>query len=190
MRTLILQIAFLSCTIIPCIAQDKGKSELAMSFGIMPTEDILSEFFMTALLTMAGRLPEKNFDDRAFALTYKYHLTERFALGASVAYNAAAHETRFLNWSDYDPRPKTVSFAVESNFFYLKRPKVNLYASMAGGFFASSKKAYDGISDETQILPTLHYSPIGVRVGKGVAGFVELGYGFKGMVNGGLSIRF
>lgn len=190
MKTFILQIVLMSCTLIPCIAQDKGKSELNIGFGIMPTEDVAAEIFTVFFLALSGRLPDKEVNDFAFSLSYKYHLSERFSLGASGAYNAAAHETRFFKWIDNGPRPRTLAIAAETNFFYLKRPRVNLYASMGAGFFGSWTNEYDGISETSYMSPTLHYSPIGVRVGKDVGGFVELGYGFKGLVNGGLSIRF
>ncbi|MCF0049362.1 hypothetical protein LXM25_04790 [Dyadobacter sp. LJ53] len=190
MRALILQIVLLGSTIIPCTAQDKGKSELTISFGIMPAEDVAAEFLTIFFLALAGRFPEGKLDDNAFALAYKYHVSERFSLGASGAYNASAQETRFFKWYDNEPRPKTLAIAAESNFFYLKRPKINLYSSMSAGFFGSWKNEYNGISNTSFISPTLHYSPVGIRVGRDTGGFVELGYGFKGLVSGGLSIRF
>jgi len=35
-----------------------------------------------------------------------------------------------------------------------------------------------------------HISPFGIRIGRQFAGYLEVGYGYKGIVNGGLAFRF
>lgn len=190
MKTFIYQIVLLAFTIFPSIAQDKGKNEIEVSFGILPTEHVAAELFSIFFLALLGDHPDKKLDGGAFAFAYKYHVSEKVAVGASSAYNAFAYDNTAIDWPDIDLRSKTFSLAGEANLYYLKKTNVNLYGALGVGFFASWQRRYDGISQASYVSPTLHFTPFGVRVGQNVGGFLELGYGFKGMVNGGLSVRF
>jgi hypothetical protein len=190
MRTLILKIGLLSCTVIPGIAQDKGKGELAVSFGILPTEHVAAEVFSIFFLALLGEQPDKKIDHGTFAFSYKYRVSKKVAVGACGAYNAFAFDDTVMDWPDTDPRAKTFTFAGEANLYYLKKTNLDLYGSLGAGMFVSWQRAYDGVSQKNYVSPTLHCTAFGMRVGKDVGGFLELGYGFKGMVNGGLSFRF
>lgn len=47
-----------------------------------------------------------------------------------------------------------------------------------------------GIYPVEDIVTTTYIAPVGIRFGKDFGGFMEMGYGYKGMLNAGLSLRF
>ena len=54
--------------------------------------------------------------------------------------------------------------------------------SSIGDFYHGTNKKSFGFS--------YHVSPIGIRIGRLFSGYIELGYGYKGIVNCGIDIRF
>ena len=75
--------------------------------------------------------------------------------------------------------------AVNFNWNYVNRPIFQLYGNVGMG--TTIVQSSDGIN---KLYFNMHVSPFGVRVGKMVAGFTEVGFGYKGIINMGLSVKF
>lgn len=129
---------------------------------------------------------------RSIAFSYHYQPRRRVAFGgnASFGVNNADENRNWFETGDYKSNHLVVSF--ETQIFYLQKPTFTLYSLVgAGGLFLWKKdQTYTTGRNETYAWPTGQITPVGVRVGKGLGIFAELGYGYKGLVNVGFSGRF
>jgi hypothetical protein len=123
---------------------------------------------------------------------YRYWFTPRFALGGVYAFdynsvnirkNAGSEsENPFENHMRYYS-----TIAAECVLNYVYKPKWQLYGMIGAGVTI--------VSIPRSAISTAgtfngHVSPIGMRFGGKVGGFIEFGYGYKGFINAGLSARF
>ena len=89
-----------------------------------------------------------------------------------------------------------VTFSPELTVAYLDtrqdRTRVKLYGAFSYGIsaFSDANVGY-GHADESGGKPwAFQATPIGIRLGRQIAGFAELGFGYKGLISGGLAVRF
>lgn len=173
----------------PLQAQDKGKEELNVAGGLLATEDAISGAF-ALLFNLVLRTPEDlKIAGVAGSITYKYHVSERLAVGGSTVYNARAEETLPDFFTDSRWRRRAVSNAGEITLFWAKQPAFQFYSTFGAGFFVRRSTFYEAQA-KTNFGYTMQASPVGIRVGNKVAGFMEMGFGYKGFLNAGLSMRF
>lgn len=168
-------------------AQDKGKGELNATLGIYPVEDLLTTTFLILLGDLFDAHEGRDASNPVFFLTYKYHVSERFAIGGTTGYNRNSKSWDHYNRDGWQQR--TLTSAMEGTFYWLNRPGVDLYSTAGAGFFARNRAYYE-TQKTTDLGPTMYIAPLGVRFGKDFGCFIEMGYGYKGIFNAGLSARF
>ncbi len=107
---------------------------------------------------------------------------------------AATYSFERLEVTEYN-NDKTTTFKRKINIImpgimynYILKPTVSLYSGISAGLkFAT----YSGDTDKTNITQLgYHFTFIGFRYGKKIAGFAELGFGAKGMIRGGIAVGF
>lgn len=190
MNRLISKMILMAAVTYPCLAQDKGRSEISASYSILPSENTFGNIW----LGFSDKGPHGNRDltlrRGVFFAGYKYFLSDRIAVGASTGFNRHANESnfRYTDFTRFDAQTLTV--AGEVTWIYLKKPAVKLYATAGLGFFTmrASMDNYD--TSTTTNGGTAQLTPIGIRFGKKLGVFTELGYGYKGILNTGFSIKF
>lgn len=169
----------------------KGQSELSAGIGFQSDYELITKF------TDGDNNNYAHTPD--FSLSYRYYLTGNFSLGLNVAYQ------HFVNYdggntTEYRLGPPVISslvfIAPEITFSYLNKivgPRKNelrLYGVVSVGIAVyEGDRSYDFMY-YGHILPAFQLSPIGVRFGKTLAGYMEAGFGNKGLINAGLSYRF
>ena len=121
-------------------------------------------------------------------VTYKYWFNKRFALGVSFLLNLDSVRVvdyiAYRNSKNYSRIQPTI--AMEYVFNYVYRPIWQLYTSLGLGT-TITKIHQSKLSNSIDF--NMHFSPLGLRVGKDVGGFIELGFGYKGFLNAGISVR-
>lgn len=133
-----------------------------------------------------------------YGLGYKYHVTSRFNTGLDVSFQSST-----VNYELTHPSEETRSGKRKFNMFlimptaelkYLDRTKVKLYGNVAMGVgFLSYTETVerDGTDyDDSVASFAFQLNPIGIRVGQRIAGFAELGFGYKGFASLGVSMQF
>ncbi|MBC7554460.1 MAG: hypothetical protein H7257_10820 [Taibaiella sp.] len=94
---------------------------------------------------------------------------------------------------------KTTSIALELCYIYQYHKYFETYSYLGiGSAFTTTETTPVSITPGgnsaaalvQQDAFTFHYSPIGIRLGGRIGAFAELGFGYKGLVSGGLSFRF
>lgn len=133
----------------------------------------------------------------AFEIGYRNQVTKSIKLGGDISYlrtdktfklenkdtKTTANSTRSSNYLLVLPM---------AEFSYIKTPLINFYGSAgAGAIFSETKEVAITKAYKTRdVAFAYHINPLGLRVGKKLAGFLELGYGFKGIATAGVSYKF
>ncbi len=152
----------------------KGKSEVSLAYGAY------------SIYTFVNERPY-DVSSGVAMLNYKYYMTKRLTLGGVIAYE------NLSNWGSY------LTFAPEFTYAYYDNKDARIRVKMYGGAsvglavfddFRTYNSYYSYHHDESGAKFTGHITPFGIRIGRKLGGFLELGLGYKGLFNGGLSYRF
>jgi hypothetical protein len=125
----------------------------------------------------------------SYQISYRYKTPRKLTLG----FSASLLNGQLSKNQNIELHHSSIVTAFEPRFSYLKKPAFELYFfAGAGIIFHKNKTIMNGESVASQLYtdPTTQLTPIGIRAGKKIAAFVEIGYGYKGIANLGLSSRF
>jgi len=172
--------------------------DLMINYG-MATPDLFNK-------TSSSMLDEKFPDERyirdnysgsgIFGLSYRNVLqNEMILLGISANYNKTKCE--IYNVGQYEGVLNRTFFtvAVDVQYRYQNMQKVQIYSGVGIGYtFGNETFTPESIHQNQNNTGTINsfawqINAIGIRVGKAFGGFVEFGYGYKGIVNFGLSFQ-
>ena len=119
-------------------------------------------------------------------LSYSKSLQPWLALGAKATFGAAWQNV-YDTYTDellYNNNVYNIAALFDVRFNWLRRTNVEMYSSVALGLLAHAERANGGIA------PMADMAFVGIKVGRGFYGFVEVGAGVGGSVRGGLGFRF
>lgn len=184
----------------------KGKDELYIGDGYISQNQIRG-WVGPPLLT--GYISEPKLNTGAAFLTYRHFLSENFAIGATLGMDNEEGDLSYgnprLTGQEGTSGHYTVhaySLAIEALLVYSKSEQNMVYGYLGAGTTYFDDKcmifanAYSPVSlpsnpyDYHPVLYNFQFTPVGVRFGGNTALFFELGYGYKGIFSGGLSVRF
>ena len=124
---------------------------------------------------------------------YMRTLTPTISVGAAMHYTGNYYEYRDDNNLDGHYSINYFSLSAECRFTYLRKNLVKLYGSVGVGLsYINLLNRKEGQSelDEHAATVAFNISPFGIRVGRQVGGYIELGVGYRGLVAAGVDIRF
>ncbi|MBN2199323.1 MAG: hypothetical protein JW747_05675 [Candidatus Aminicenantes bacterium] len=171
------------------------RHEISLSYGIITLDQIVDilENATIAVLTLGSYNKEINQFGGAPFLTYRYSPRGRFSAGIA----AGTYSTRgdLLLMGEVEGTFKESNFvgAGEIAYRWINGRSLQLYSGLGAGLtFKNGTYSVAGSPDETKsrIRATFHVNVIGFRLGRNFGFFGELGAGYKGIVNIGLSGRF
>jgi hypothetical protein len=149
----------------------QGKAEVSLAYGYYSMFTLMQG----APFYVSTGTPNVNF---------RYYLNKMVTVGLGIGFENNS------NWGSF------LTFSPEMTFRYLDTKdnwiRVRLYGAVAYGLTVFNDNN-NAINHDNQTGPKLwgfQGTPIGVRVGRRLAGFAELGFGYKGLINVGLSCRF
>lgn len=174
----------------PYVGQ-KGKIEIDAGYGIFTAQDIImgvSTIVSSALL--ANAVEKVNAEGLgSFFVNLDYYVGEKTAIG--IQFNYARYKTNYKMSSGNIESLKTKYFSpmLHGKVNWVNKSLLNIYSAAAlGATFYTSKNEAGEKKNITSFA--FQASPIGLRVGNKVAFFAEAGFGFQGLISGGLSVRF
>lgn len=152
----------------------RGKSEIAIGYGYWSSFSFTNHAINGADYNTTSGSP---------VLTYRYYVSRQVTIGCSFGYE------NISTWGSF------ATIAPEVTVAYLDTRKtavrIRLYGLVSYGvtLFGDNVIGY-GEADQTGAKPWgFQGSPFGIRVGRQFAAFAEIGYGYKGLIHGGLDIR-
>jgi len=175
------------------------KHEVYGGFGLLNDNQVgaMLADVISAVVTLGYLVEPGSYKAFTPFVGYRYCFTNRFSLGGAFAYDV--NSVKVFNEADRNNKREVnrhyMTFALEPKFNYVSKPSFQLYGYLGLGVtvvgFADA--TFDnGSKVKMSRVPFLnvHVTPLGVRFGNEFGGFVELGYGYKGILDAGISYRF
>ena len=178
-RIYIFCLALSMMSFIPYSHAQKGKSEFSVAYG----------YYSIYSLVDHGSDPRNpyNASSGVGMINYKYYLCKKLTIGMGIGYENISTSGSYL------------TFTPEFTYTYFDNPhdriRVRLYGGASLGLtvyddFFVYHDLYSHHTDLSGPSVTGQITPLGMRIGRKLGGFVELGLGYKGLFNFGCSYRF
>lgn len=116
------------------------------------------------------------------AVSYRYQLKPRFLVGGDMGFQN-------ITWKPSMGSTNYTSIMPLAEFYYLNKRTIKLYGNAMIGLGIGFYKDGDG-ETISGVFPSFQLNPIGIRIGKNYAGFLEAGGGVKGFFSAGFSAKF
>jgi hypothetical protein len=170
--------------------------DLSLHFGVLSSDQVIDIFGDPALIVIPlGSFHKEDMKSSGVPfLTYHYSANTRFgfggALGCYSVSGALAEPGGGIIFGEF--REKNTIGAVELDYHWIMRPGLQLYSGAGFGVKVRRGTYMDGLDadTETKVLPAFHLNAVGLRLGRKVAFFAELGIGYKGLLAVGLNGQF
>lgn len=153
----------------------KNRSEIAIGYGYFSAYSFINHSMNDASISTSSGSP---------AITYRYYISRNVTLGMTVAHESIS------TWGDFTTIAPEVTVAyLDTRHDYVR---VRLYGAASYGVsLMSDNDIPRGSADESGAKPWgLQVTPFGMRVGRQFAGFLEVGMGYKGLLHGGIELRW
>jgi len=181
-------------------AQRRGSTELAFGWGRLSTNEIgngISELGLQ-LFTL-GDVQRTDFQHiGASRVSLKVAPYDRLTIGASVTYEQINSNIMLLDAVVGNQKLYFLTGAFELDYRYITTESFQMYFSLAGGGTVlydvfdtddTSPETFDSYNEIYDPYPNFHANLLGFRFGTNLGIFAEFGFGYKGIVNVGLSFQ-
>ncbi|MEI7500821.1 MAG: hypothetical protein WCK84_10285 [Bacteroidota bacterium] len=125
-------------------------------------------------------------------IEYHRHLKPWIAVGAGVSVNPISTFIRTtkggeLTWNYY-----LITVMPRVDFYYLNKGIFTMYSGIQAGASLILWQDRQGstVYTDSGISAAFHVNAFGIRIGKEMGAFMEWGFGFRGIVNVGISGKF
>jgi len=169
------------------------RHDLSLSYGVLSSDQLTDIFedIVTIVLTFGtfGKT-DQEFTGVPF-LTYHYSSNSRFGFGAAIGgYNSSGH-LQFAGDDVGTFKEKNYIAAVELDYHWIMKPSFQMYSG-AGVGVRYRKGTYETTESDTvsKVLPAFHLNALGIRFGRKIGFFLEMGIGYKGLLSGGVNAQF
>lgn len=178
-------------------AQQKGESQLSLGYGIASTPELVDLFVGT--LTYPTSLGTVSFSDLETVgnvhLTYKYAISDKWLLGGTFVYNRTKQNARASNAVIGEQTYRNLTLAVESDYRYISNPKFQMYSGLGVGITLTKENFDPSSTANAAIEANSNYfnyqlTAVGFRIGRKLAFFSEIGFGYKGILSAGINYQF
>ena len=178
-------------------SQTTNRDEIRIGYGVLTGPEIANSLFSLwpAIGIDISKDTIKDYSSSFHGVStieYQRFVAGWVSLGGSLSINPVGtvittNHGLNLTWNYY-----IFNLMPKVNLYYLNRETVALYSGVeAGGalVFWRDRKG-SSVSTDVAFMPAFHINAFGVRIGKQVGGFMEWGFGYRGMVNFGVSAKF
>lgn len=169
------------------------RHDISLSFGVLSIDqmaDILTDVVTVVLTLGSFEKTDAKYSVVPF-LTYHYSANSRFGFGGAIGTCSSSGTLRILGEDAGTYKERSTVVAVELDYRWIMREGFQLYSG-AGFGVRYRHGAYQTEESDTvnKVLPTFHINALGVRIGKKVGFFAELGAGYKGVLSAGINGQF
>lgn len=191
--TLVLALGFVAT-----VNAQESRHEIRVGIGYLSTDEFANTFTDILGIVMTDGLYNPKTVGGLYVnphVSYKYKINRTFSVGSTFVYTSIC--TNLLSTGGVVEERESYQFftlAVDGYVNYLQRGRFKLYGTLGVGCTMINQRNYD-ISEnkksaQNQFHLNFQVSPIGVQFGDMISGFLELGFGYKGIVSAGVAYRF
>ena len=185
-------------------AQEAGGSSTAeyphhefyAGVGLLNDNQLFSFFgdILGTVVTLGQAVQPNKYSVLTPCIGYKYWFNKRIGVGIHYAFDVNSVKVFYRSRNNYHDVDTVIykryfhTLAVEFGVNYVNKPAFQLYGNMGMGVtFIHFAKNGAGLKQ----FPVFNMNivPLGMRFGEDFAGFVEFGWGYKGFINAGLSVK-
>ncbi len=194
--TVVLGLCLLSLTIFQTTSAQTQPGQVEISGG--------GGFSPPLLKYLVGDKTSQVFDEITdYFITSRYYITNRFAIGLAggshiISGYISSDWASYTGNAVYSFTQVNSTIATEITYLYKRKKFFQSYGSVRVGIASFHEERSDFNSNYgtysrfpvSGYVSTYNVTFLGIRYGEELAFFAELGSGYKGMISGGLSIRF
>jgi len=190
------------CTVIvfSAAAQESSKAnnDIRLGYGYYSASDldiINRDAFGIVLRHIIFRdslLSSKFLSSGIFMLQYQHQFNKVIHFGGVFTFNPLSTTLEFKNGTTETDSWFTYSLMPRMDFYYINKGIFSMYSGFAVGVsYFSCHSKFNDQADQTVTNVSWAYqiNALGIRLGKKVGGFIELGFGYQGIVNLGISAK-
>ncbi len=175
------------------VTYDFDSHEVSLSYGFASATRWIDDFDNSTILNHV-------YDDGSnwgtITLNYLYRHSDYITFGLAYTYSGLKRNIIYKGsvYGNNKVDIHTIMPQFKSNWF--KSDIFTLYSKVALGVSIGLEKdvitrgASAGVYEDTKCVFAFQASPIGIEIGRKFAFFLEAGFGYQGIVNGGFRFRF
>ena len=175
------------------------KFEIQATYGMLTTSQIIDAF--VKITTAVGSLGTVTTSDNKstgglYFTAHKLSSNNRFAYGIAVGYDGSNGNFRNdAGTKSGSYKSSSITIAGEGKINYMNKPNFRLYGFLGAGYtsynYTFTTTSGGSEKEETRLNHiNFQLTPIGAAFGDKFGGLLELGLGYKGLLNIGLFARF
>jgi len=194
MRRLLL-VLFLSGALLNKSAAQDHKNSISVGYGLLTFQDVAS-VTSDIIISSATDIDEADVTSSGVLyVEYSHYWTNHWRLVVNANYISV--KSKLVQKADGqlygNSHDHYYSLMAGVNYHWIGDAFVELYSGLQiGGSIVNTDQTYvsgDAASDSF-LFPAFQVTALGVRIGKKLGGFAELGFGNKGILNVGIDLRF
>ena len=176
-------------------AQDKGTSGFSVGFG-----GATSNSFLNTTTNIFSSILSNNIDYRdgkaigVFYIKGEYALIDKLMLGYTYGLESIKDDVYLNNVKKGKLTTKYNTISLDLDYHYISKEKFQMYSGFGLAYtFESAKykgEVISSVGNGKDKYFNFQINALGFRYGKNFGVFAELGYGYKGILNLGLSYQF
>ncbi len=178
-------------------AQEKERrNEILAGYGIITSDEVMgvTSSLLTTILTLANANRSNMHWSGTYYLGYKFRAGKMFPIGVIVGYENMTSDLTNKNQELVgNEKAQYISIMAEGSVRYVNKRIFQMYSGLAAGYTLAGSKIITTSGDESDTDEFYHFNfqvnVVGFRLGTWIGGFLELGFGYKGIVNFGLSCQ-
>ncbi len=177
-------------------AQEQGTSQISVGYGVLSSNLIIDA--LTEIITYPASLGTITYDNESSTgsifLTYKYAAQDRWMIGGTFVYESLKKDVIVAGVNSGEQKNNSYTIAFETDYRYISSSLFQMYSGAGIGYtfsdeeFTSSSNANNNISDNGGNV-NFQITALGIRLGDDIAFFAEGGFGYKGIINAGISFQ-
>jgi hypothetical protein len=168
------------------------KNEISVTLGAFTFPDIAeTSKDIGGIIVLFGLFrQESSRATPAIILSYGRSVKEDLRVGLSFGYQKFNVEYFLADSPRFTTEVSYFHFMARGDYTYFTREWVRLYSGAGIGMAVVTEEEQEEKSTDTEYWFAFQVNALGARIGKRVAGFVELGFGYNGILSAGITAAF
>lgn len=167
----------------PQLFSIKGNHEVSIGYGVFPLPVVAAGIIDVFTFFYFSQGEDRDVVG-PLMLNYTYGFEDRWSTGVLAVYTGYLVKDEGTGALKY--RNNYFSFMPRIDYHYSNDPNVDVYSGLALGATYLQLQNWE---ESDRLLYAFHINAIGIRFGRKVGGFLDIGFGMNGLVNGGVSLR-
>lgn len=176
------------------LSAQEGQHEISIGYGVGTSAETADLFEDIVVGTFTGGRYRKEEDHSgAFHLAYKYLVSEKIGVGGTLLYESSKGNIHENEQKVARLKRHFYTLAAEADYRYIRKPNFTLYSALGVGYTHMNEKITPesgGEEKDSDGSINFQVTALGAKFGSNIGGFIEAGFGYKGIGSIGAFARF